>query len=803
MIDYTGSTSSDLALLNDLTTLYRSAPANTQGLVNDIWSDLLAEIAKIFQPITDKVTETVNGVIQSVKDFINEKVSPIVNGVVEAVKGVIDDIVGGVSDTIQDFIDWIEEAINSISEWFGGVLDQIKTTIQNVSNWINQSLGNIKDWIVNSVNTVVDAVSTWLAGVVADVGDWITQTYQGIREWLETTVNNVGEWIRGVYSSISDFINRVVEGIKSTYESVKQTIEDKIQGIINTFNQIKQLISLWWNNTIANISKWFQSEVVTRFTDFTEGVKSVISLLDRVWKLLLAGDYEGAFRLLESGLTELGIPAPIQTLRAIVSATAYFWQTVSIQFVAMQLKAQREAEISLAMSPLDLGTFAQGVYKGETSEADFYNNAALAGITKGRARVALEANRALPTPGQVQEAFLRGEINLETHNRLLSSFGLTEENIDLIRDLYLLIPTVSDLIRMAVRETFTPEIAQKFGQYEGLPQEFVEWAAKQGLSKEWSSRYWAAHWELPSATMGFEMLHRGIITNEELTLLLRALDVMPFWRERIIKLSYNPLTRVDVRRMYQLGVIDQEQVKRSYLDLGYDNQKADWLTEFTIRYYTPEDSTQQDEFKALARSTYSAAYKKRVISEDEYRAFLAAMKFYKDDIELLIALDNYSIAASEKLFDLDGYKKDWQKLILNAYSDGLLHISEVKPMLLELGYDDNEVELELSLSDYNRQLSIRNMVAQAIHEQYVSYIIDNVGLHTILDQFNFTPEEIDRLEELWNIERSIRSKKPPLSDLRKFLTAGLINLEQFLDELRGEGYNEKYIELYALQLKKG
>jgi len=137
---------------------------------------------------------------------------------------------------------------------------------------------------------------------------------------------------------------------------------------------------------------------------------------------------------------------------------------------------------------------------------------------------------------------------------------------------------------MAVREAFTPEIAARFGQYQDLPPDFVEWVGKKGLSKEWAERYWAAHWSLPSPQQGFEMLHRGVINEGDLNMLMRALDIMPFWRDKLIQIAYRPLTRVDVRRMFALGVLDVSGVRKAYTDLGYNDYNADLMTDFTIKY---------------------------------------------------------------------------------------------------------------------------------------------------------------------------------------------------------------------------
>ncbi|GAI14199.1 unnamed protein product, partial [marine sediment metagenome] len=86
-----------------------------------------------------------------------------------------------------------------------------------------------------------------------------------------------------------------------------------------------------------------------------------------------------------------------------------------------------------------------------------------------------------------------------------------------------------------MREVYTPEIAEAFGQFDGLD-EVVERASADikaiGLTKETFAKYWAAHWMLPSVGQGFEMVHRAVIppvsTAEEplgLDRLMTALDI--------------------------------------------------------------------------------------------------------------------------------------------------------------------------------------------------------------------------------------------------------------------------------------
>ncbi|GAI59226.1 unnamed protein product, partial [marine sediment metagenome] len=45
----------------------------------------------------------------------------------------------------------------------------------------------------------------------------------------------------------------------------------------------------------------------------------------------------------------------------------------------------------------------------------------------------------------------------------------------LYKELAYQIPPVADIITMAVREAFTPDIAARFGQYQDFPSELEEW----------------------------------------------------------------------------------------------------------------------------------------------------------------------------------------------------------------------------------------------------------------------------------------------------------------------------------------
>lgn len=211
---------------------------------------------------------------------------------------------------------------------------------------------------------------------------------------------------------------------------------------------------------------------------------------------------------------------------------------------------------------------------------------------------------------------LRREPSLNNLSRELTKTGIHPDYHNLYKELAYQIPPVADIITMAVREAFTPDIARRFGQYEGLPAEYVEWVQKKGLSKEWAERYWAAHWSLPSPQQGFEMLHRGIINRDDLFMLLRALDIMPFWRDKLVNMAYTLFTRIDIRRMYNIGVMSEGDVKSAYISLGYNDYNAGLMTQFVIKL------KQQADQRARAAAAKAAEIKPATWTATQTLSFL-------------------------------------------------------------------------------------------------------------------------------------------------------------------------------------
>ena len=81
------------------------------------------------------------------------------------------------------------------------------------------------------------------------------------------------------------------------------------------------------------------------------------------------------------------------------------------------------------------------------------------------------------------EAWRRELITTLQFDQALRENSLAPESIELVKELASRLPPVQDLITMSVREVFSPEIAEEFGQFDDIPPAYLKWAKQAGLSE--------------------------------------------------------------------------------------------------------------------------------------------------------------------------------------------------------------------------------------------------------------------------------------------------------------------------------
>ena len=416
---------------------------------------------------------------------------------------------------------------------------------------------------------------------------------------------------------------------------------------------------------------------------------------------------------------------------------------------------QRQMFRAIPANIPDLEVLIENYFKGIVTYDQFLEELGDYGLPKSYGERILKGVKKTADAYETIALYRRGQLpDKNEFYSMMQTNKIEPKDADKILQASEYFPSPLDLVRFAVREVYTPEIVSAYGLDKDLPQQFLDESAKAGLPQEQAKNYWRSHWELPSPTDGFEMLHRfppdmpekywkgytdlgltkeGLMfgVNDVLTL-LKTLDFMPSFRERLVGLTYQPITRVDIRRMFQMGIYTEEDVYWSYRKIGYNPQDAQDVTAFTIKEYRQEEID-------LSKADILSMFSTDVFSETDTRGFLKQLGL--DDFTIDALITREKLKKSKALLDMQ--ISDLRAL----YQRGYFNLETLKSKLLETG----------------------------INSATVDHIV---------------------LQEGFNL--SAKAKVASRVTLEKWLKEKLITKDEFLERLALQGYSVDDAEKYAL-----
>lgn len=331
--------------------------------------------------------------------------------------------------------------------------------------------------------------------------------------------------------------------------------------------------------------------------------------------------------------------------------------------------------------------------------------------------------------------YQRGEIDFHDFTTSLSRLGYDSNQAALIQKLGQKIPGVGDITSMAVRDAWNDEAANRFGYDEGLPAEFGSYLQKQGLSADWAKRFWRAHWQLPGIGNAFEMFQRlrpnrtsAPFSQDDLADYLKTADIPPFFRQRLLEIAYSPLTRVDIARMYKVGVLTAAEVYEQYRDIGYNEKNARLMTDFTTR---DEKSGQQD----LSRGAIQDAYKKGYWGRQQAHDALVSIGITAEDAEFWLGLVD---------IDIDNQIRDANLAAIQVqYENGQLDDVTVYNAINKLNLPSERVTAILTLWNARKQARVNIPSRSELDDFMRREIIDETAYRAYLAKDGYQPKEIE------------------------------------------------------------
>lgn len=667
--------------------------------------------------LLENASDALNGVIGNVEDLVEQ----VTAGIVDALAGVVDTIQDRLDESLEKIVSTVEGVVTRISGFVAGVVDAIREGIADTLDAIGFAINALIQAVTSAFSNLVDQTAALIERItttVRDVGEFLTELAQATLDAMSLSVAAVLGPLVGAGESVLARLGDLVESVPGALKDAGSAVAEGIGKFVG------DPLGAIGNILVTQVEEFFSKMIEEGKLSHGEVLRTLLSRLgapaDVVEKIASAAD-----------------EATPTTPAFLVAALAFLVPLIIVQFLGATLDPlaqQLSQEVASAarqslIPPTDL---LDGFLKGDISETRFREDFKQAGFTDERADLLLAAFRSAPDPSVQIQAWLRDIIDEDELDGSLRANRMRPEDIALLKQVVFFVPPAQDLIRMAVREVFSPEVRERFGQDEDFPPEFANFARQQGISDVWARNYWAAHWALPSPAQGFEMLHRQVITLEDLSVLLRALDVMPFWRDKLTQIAFNPLTRVDLRRMHALGLLTDAELQTRYESLGFNADDAELMVTFTVAFNASGEEL-PNELEGLTRTS-----------------------------------------------------------VLNMFEDGLIERAAAVEFLAQAGIGSEAAELfvehrELEVSRRDRRDLIESVVSLAGGGR-----ISLPQAEDSLAQIGITAIETTRAIGRILSRRESRDRLPSLASLEKMRGAGILDDEEFLEALKASGFDDTW-----------
>src|SRR5262249_45214229 len=135
-------------------------------------------------------------------------------------------------------------------------------------------------------------------------------------------------------------------------------------------------------------------------------------------------------------------------------------------------------------------------------------------------------------------------------------------------------------------------------------------------------------------------------------------------------------------------------------------------------------------------------------------------------------------------------------IITDAFSRGVISEHDAKSNLVGVGLTEHEADLELSLAEHEYNLTLKKALVNTLKKLYLQNTIDANELVTRMGQYGFSHGEISKLQNEIIQLRNLGDSKPTKAELVRMLKKGIITGDDFITELQGLGYHDKYIAWY-------
>ena len=418
----------------------------------------------------------------------------------------------------------------------------------------------------------------------------------------------------------------------------------------------------------------------------------------------------------------------------------------------------------------------------------------------------LNAKRSKLTPLDVVTLLRREKIGTDEAREKIRSQGYLDQGA--LEDFLAtteFTPGPSDIIRFMQRDVSDEKVVSKFGlddefnaKFTGATARLADW---QGVPEEYMKLYWRAHWDIPSPTQLYNFYQRlrdpaeipvpadaraiGVkpdpttgprtdpanrITEDDVKTALAQQDILPYWQDKFLATAYLPLTRVDARRAYEIGVIGVSEIYESLIQNGYSPENASILTQFAKR----------DKDLKIPNQEPFRLYRDGLSTRFDAERDMVSLGY--DPADLAPYFEKVDRARMVSARSLDSFR---------LYADGEATQAELENDLIDRNYTGDQIAEIVERGNTEIKRRTRNACIQGYRESFLRGDMDTEDAKNRLRDLGLNEMWIQETVNGWDCILSSSDRLPRVRMVAEWLTLGIIDEKEADRQLERMRFSEE------------
>jgi hypothetical protein len=735
--------------------------------------------------ITIDITASVTNILKALLPAITAAITGALGGQLAGISGQISDLSNAITDPVNGIVGQLETFTNSA---FGAIGDAIGNALSNFGGLLHDLFVNIIGGIKDVLGVIASAL-TALGTIIFNEFESLIQAIkdggaQAIIPTLQLIVTAIND-VHGIIAAIQTDIHAGVGAMILLPTQIASSLGGLEAAIARATNQINITGLPQVNSTVSISPGGLPPEILGQIGTFFADSKGLGSFQDLF--SFNPGSVSGCF-------SPTLLPT-IENIKNIASQAPYFikvlwWALMDMLIGAVgvvpligKLTEQGKEALDVLcpvgrLKPSDIvQALRRGILDGISPSEEFHAN----NINDARANVLKALDQQQLSAGDIIDALYRGNTDTASSTSLLHALGYSDAQIQILQANAHTLPSLNDILRwkdyhatdaegatallkaLKYTDAFitnlfntyrtgqtTAQWLQGYGRThipaltdffsfikDQPPQELLDAAEREQLTFDNANLAWVNHWVLPNFQQAIQMYFRNLLDPASVQTLMAMENIPPAFHDVLLQMERPLFQGRQVTTLLANGIMSEAEAVIELNAHGYDAVHIKHLIDYAHIQKKASTATALTGIAALSLGTARTLFEDGAITEQQYIQVLVAHKVPEDIAKLQADAELTAFHAKQRKAQIEVYVEEVLANIISVDS------------------------------------AIQQMQAQG-----------------------YSPTEI--LSFQTKVRRQVKStaKHPSVAEMRTFIKAQVITLDQFKNELELQGWGEPWLSAW-------